>query len=70
MESSKDPKKGGDKKEGRDNAPFVGLGITLGAGLGVVLGVVLFAITQNPVWIAIVPGLGIVVGAVLQANRQ
>ena len=55
-----------DSKEDRGNAPFVAFGIIIGASLG---GVV-FAVTQNPVWLAIVSGLGIVVGAVLQANRR
>ncbi len=54
-----------DPKERRRNAPFVAFGIIIGASLGVV-----FAVTQNPVWLAIVSGLGIVVGAVLQANRR
>jgi hypothetical protein len=52
-------------KERRDNAPFVAYGIIFGASLGAMV----FAVTQNPIWIAIGPGLGFVVGAVLQANR-
>ncbi|MCH7892549.1 MAG: hypothetical protein IH921_13710 [Gemmatimonadetes bacterium] len=55
-----------DPKERRGNAPFVAFGIIIGASLGRVV----FAVTQNPVWIGIVSGLGIVVGAVLQANRR
>ncbi len=55
-----------DPKEERGNAPFVAYGIMIGA----IIGVVVFAVTQNPVWIGIVSGLGIVVGAVLQANRR
>ncbi len=55
-----------DPKERRDNAPFVAYGIMIGASLGVVV----FAVTQNPVWIGILSGLGVVVGAVLQANRR
>ncbi len=54
-----------DSKEDRGNAPFVAFGIIIGAGLGVVV----FAVTQNPFWLAIA-GLGIVVGASLQANRR
>ena len=60
MESSKDP------KEGPGQPPFVAFGIIIGGGLGAVL----FAITQNPIWMAILPGLGVVAGAVLQANRE
>ena len=60
MESSKDP------KEGQGSAPFVAFGIIIGSSLGVVV----FALTQNPVWIGILSGLGIVVGAILQANRR
>lgn len=55
-----------DPNEGRGNTPFVGLGIAFVAGLGVLV----FAVTQNPVWIGIGAGLGIVVGAVLDASRQ
>ncbi len=55
-----------DPKEGRSNAPFVAFGIIIGASLGVVV----FAVTQNPIWIGILSGLGVVVGAVLQANRR
>lgn len=54
-----------DPKEGASNTPFVAFGIIIGAGLGVVV----FAVTKDPFWIAMVPGLGIVVGATLQANR-
>lgn len=53
-------------KEHRDNAPFVAYGIMIGAGLGAMV----FAATQNPIWIGILSGLGVVVGAVLQANRR
>ena len=53
-------------KERHGNAPFVAFGIMIGASLSVVV----FAVTQNPVWIAIGSGLGIVVGAALQANRR
>ena len=55
-----------DSKEDRDNPPFVAFGIIIGAGLGAVV----FAVTQNPFWIAIGPGLGIVFGASLQANTR
>ncbi len=55
-----------DSKEDRGNAPFVAFGIIIGAGLGAVV----FAVTQNPIWIGIFSGLGVVVGAVLQANRR
>ena len=55
-----------ESKEDRGNAPFVALGIIIGAGLGAVV----FAVTKNPFWIAIGPGLGIVVGVLLQANRR
>ena len=53
-----------DPKEERGNAPFVAYGIMIGA----IIGVVVFAVTQNPIWIGILSGLGVVVGAVLQAN--
>ncbi len=53
-----------DPKEGGSNTPFVAFGIIIGAGLGAVV----FAVTQNPIWIGIFSGLGVVVGAVLQAN--
>ncbi len=55
-----------DPKERRDNTPFVAYGIMIGARLGVVV----FAVTQNPIWIGFFSGLGVVVGAVLQANRR
>jgi hypothetical protein len=38
----------------------------IGAGLGAMV----FAITQNLIWIGILSGRGVVVGAVLQANRR
>lgn len=55
-----------DPKDGGSNIPFVAFGIMIGASLGTVV----FAVTQNPVWIGIVSGLGIVFGAALQANRR
>ena len=55
-----------DPKERRGNTPFVAFGIIIGATLGTVV----FAVTQNPVWIGIVSGLGIVFGAAPQANRR
>ena len=55
-----------DPKESSSNTPFVAFGIIIGASLGTVV----FAVTQNPVWIGIISGLGIVVGGVLQANRR
>ena len=72
MELSRDP------KEGRDNTPLIALapllGIIIGGGLGIALGAVVFAITQNPIWIGMGmtfgAGLGLVVGAALQANRR
>jgi hypothetical protein len=60
------------RNEGRDNTPAFFYQAGLGAGLGIVLGIVVFALTQNAVWIGIgiVVGaaLGIVVGAVHRAN--
>ena len=55
-----------DPKERRDNTPFVAYGLIFGT----IIGVVVFAVTQNPIWIGIFSGLGVVVGAVLQANRR
>jgi hypothetical protein len=55
-----------DPKEGRGDAPFVAFGLIFGASLGVVV----FALTQNPIWIGILSGIGMVVGAVLQENRR
>ena len=64
MESSRDP------KEGRDNTPAVAYGVTF----GIVLGSVVFALTEDPLWIGIgIPfgaALGIAVRAVLQADRR
>ncbi len=59
MESSKD------LKESRDPASFVAFGLIIGSSVGAVL----FAITGNTIWVAILPGLGLVVGAALEANR-
>lgn len=74
MESSKD------LKESRDPASFVAFGlqilglrlqpahVLIGGGLGAVL----FAITGNAIWVAILTGLGVAVGSilsVLEANR-
>ena len=55
-----------DPKERRGNAQFVAYGLIFGT----IIGVVVFAVTQNPIWIGIFSGLGVVVGAVLQANRR
>ena len=60
MESSKD------LQEDRGQASFVAFGIIIGASLGAVL----FAITRNTIWVAILPGLGVVVGSILEANRR
>ena len=48
--------------------------VAYGVGFGIVVGSVVFAITQNPVWIGVgIPfgaALGIAFGEVLQKNRQ
>ncbi len=53
-------------KEGRSPASFVAFGLIIGSSLGAVL----FAITGNTIWLAILPGLGLVVGSILEANRR
>ena len=55
-----------DPKEERDNTPAVAYGLIF----GIIIGTVVFAVTQNVFWIAIVSGLGIVFGAAFQANRR
>ena len=49
-------------------------GLALGAGLGLIVGAVLFAVTQNPVWVALgIPlgaGLGVAIGTVLGPKRS
>lgn len=42
---------------------YVGIGMTMGAGIGTVI----FAITSNPIWIALGAGFGLIVGAVGRA---
>ena len=55
------PRGGGDTDatERAGGAPQIGLGIAIGAGIGTVL----FAITDNPLWIALGPGLGVAFGS-------
>ena len=48
----------------RDNRPVIA-GMIFGFGLGVVV----FAITQNPIWVGFGAGLGIVAGAVFEVMR-
>ena len=55
-----------DSKEDRSPASFVAFGLIIGSSLGAVL----LAITQNAIWLAILPGLGLVVGSILEANRR
>jgi uncharacterized membrane protein len=41
-------------------------GIAIGAGAGAVL----FAATQNPVWIGVFAGIGVAIGAALQSGDR
>ena len=73
MTSSRDPNEGSDNNGAFPFGSGVGSGIAFGAGLGLTLGIVVFALTQNAVWIGLGitfgAGLGIVIGAVFKANR-
>ncbi len=73
MTSSRDPNEGSDNNGAFPFGSGVGRGIAFGAGLGLTIGIVVFALTQNAVWIGIGitfgAGLGIVIGAVFKANR-
>jgi hypothetical protein len=44
--------------------------LAFGTGIGIVVGTVVFAVTQNPIWIGIGLVFGAGIGAVVQANRQ
>ena len=61
MDSSRDP-----KEEWLGNNRPVAYGVTF----GIIVGAVVFAITQNPVWIGLGIPFGAAVGAVFQANRK
>ena len=65
-QGEKDMELSKDSKEGRNPTAFVAFGILIGSSVGAVL----FSLTQNVIWLAILPGLGVVVGAVLDANRR
>lgn len=55
-----------DEKPGRRKPETaVGAGIAIGAGIGAVM----FAATNNPVWIGVGAGVGAAVGAALQQRR-
>ncbi len=60
MASSRDP------KEWLDNNRPVAYGVSF----GIIVGAVVFAITQNPVWIGLGIPFGAAVGAAFQANRK
>lgn len=53
--------------------PFA-LVVGIATAIGIMLGTVVFAVTTNPIWLAmgivIGSGLGVVVWTLLQANRQ
>ena len=55
-----------DPKERRTPTSLVAFGIIIGSSVGTLL----FLLTRNAIWIAILPGLGLVVGAILEANRR
>ena len=55
-----------DLKERRNLTSFVAFGIIIGSSVGAIL----FPLTRNAIWLAILPGLGLVVGAILEANRR
>lgn len=44
--------------------------VAYGVSFGIIVGAVVFAITQNPVWIGLGIPFGAAVGAVFQANRK
>lgn len=44
--------------------------LAFGAGLGLVVGIVVFAVSQNPVWIGIGLVFGGAIGAVVQVNQR
>ncbi len=44
--------------------------IALGVVFGTVLGSIVFALTQDPVWMGLCVSFGIVGGAVLQTNQR
>ena len=44
--------------------------VAYGVSFGIIVGAVVYAITQNPVWIGLGIPFGAAVGAVFQANRK
>jgi len=44
--------------------------VAYGVSFGIIVGAVIFAITQNPIWIAIGVPFGGAVGAAFQASRK
>ena len=44
--------------------------LSYGVSLGIMIGAVVFAITQNPIWLSLGVAFGIIVGAAIQANRE
>ncbi len=44
--------------------------VSNGVAFGIIIGTVVFALTQNALWLGMGIALGIVVGAAFQANRR
>lgn len=56
---------GDNKDRGQQAVVPAGVGLILGAAIGTVL----FALTENPVWIGLGTGLGIIFGAAFGRRR-
>lgn len=56
---------GGNDENGDDQRKKKALNVGLGAAFGAAAGTVVFAITNNPIWIAIGPAIGVAFAAAM-----